>query len=197
MQFSQVIASAAAPKHYSYKLTLPAGYSPYLQPNGTVALEADSVGLAGGVPTQATTLGWINPAWAVDANGAPVPTSFTVSGDTLTQNVAFNRSTAFPVVSDPTVSFGWVVYVHFYHSEVGSVVWIAFFAGASASLGWACSLISVGWLVPLCIAVETAMATYLLGLFQTAFNRGGGIVLEFNYFGWPWAGYMYVGDNWS
>lgn len=197
VQFAQDITGPTAPTIYAYKLTLPLGYAPYLQPNGTIALELKTIGLVKGAPTEAGTLGIIQPAWATDAQGNPVPTSYTVDGLTVTQHVGFTASTAFPVVADPSVSFGWVTYVHFYHSEVGSVVWIAAIAGASATIGWACSLISVGWLVPICVGVAAALAAYLLGLFQTAWNRGGGIVLKFNYYGNPWGGYMYVGDNWS
>jgi hypothetical protein len=196
VQIAQDITGPSAPTAYAYRLTLPLGYAPYLQPNGTIALELKTIGKVKGTPTQAGTLGIIEPAWATDAQGNAVPTTYTVDGATVTQHVTFNGDTAFPVVADPQVSFGWVTYVHFFHSEVGSVVWIAAIAGAMATLGWACGLISVGWLVPICIAAAAALTAYLLGLFQTAWNRGGGIVLEFNYYGWPWAGYMYVGDNW-
>lgn len=46
-------------------------------------------------------LGVIQPAWAVDANGASVPTSYRVDGATLVQSVALTSATAFPVIADP------------------------------------------------------------------------------------------------
>lgn len=42
-------------------------------------------------------------AWAKDANGNDVATSYSVDGDTLIQSVATTKSTAYPVVADPRV----------------------------------------------------------------------------------------------
>jgi len=47
----------------------------------------------------------IEPAWAVDANGAAVETYYEVRGDELFQIVVASSSTAYPVVADPT--WGW------------------------------------------------------------------------------------------
>ncbi len=44
-----------------------------------------------------------DPAWAKDANGAPVPTHYEIDGNTLVQVVDFTAATAFPVVADPSV----------------------------------------------------------------------------------------------
>lgn len=46
-------------------------------------------------------LGTFEPAWAVDANGDAVPTSYRIENSALVQTVAFNSKTAFPVVADP------------------------------------------------------------------------------------------------
>ncbi len=43
-----------------------------------------------------------DPAWAKDANGAPVPTRYEIEGNTLVQVVDFTADTAFPVVADPS-----------------------------------------------------------------------------------------------
>lgn len=49
----------------------------------------------------------IDPAWAVDARGAKIASSFRVDGDTLIQTSDVDRTTAFPVVADPRVRAAW------------------------------------------------------------------------------------------
>lgn len=44
----------------------------------------------------------VDDAWARDANGAKVPTSYEIDGDTLVQHVDLTGDIAFPVVADPT-----------------------------------------------------------------------------------------------
>ncbi len=44
----------------------------------------------------------IGAAWAVDANGAAVPTRYEIDGTTLTQVVETDATTAYPVVADPS-----------------------------------------------------------------------------------------------
>lgn len=44
----------------------------------------------------------IEPAWAKDANGNNINTSYRVKGNTLIQIVQFNERSAFPIVADPT-----------------------------------------------------------------------------------------------
>jgi hypothetical protein len=48
--------------------------------------------------------------WAKDATGTPVPTSYSVVGDTLVQHVETTPSTVFPVVADPYITWGWGPY---------------------------------------------------------------------------------------
>lgn len=85
--------------------------------------------------------------------------------------------------------------MHFYHNEVGEVVWTAAFAGAGAALGIACAALPTPVNV-MCGATVAALTGTVIGIFQAAFNRGGGGVLEFTYGGVPFR-YMYVGDNWT
>ena len=61
--------------------------------------------------TPSTRTAVIAAPWARDADGAPVPTHYEVTGGTLTQIVDFTPATAFPVVADPSVSFGTYVVV--------------------------------------------------------------------------------------
>ena len=191
-QVAQELLSASAPRTFSYVISLPNGYRMAPQVNGAIALTAAAPGEA---LTESNTMGWIAPAWAVDASGIPVPTSYTVVGDVLTQSVSPTASISYPVIADPTVTFGWLIYVHFYHSEVGEVVWTAFFAGATAALQVACNVLPTP-VNAMCIALVAVLGAVVITIFQTAYNRGGGVVLEFTYGGTP-VGYMYVGDNWT
>jgi len=72
----------------------------------------------------------------------------------------------------------------------------AFIAGAGAAASLVCTAISIGYLVPVCMFLFGAATDYILSIFSTAYNRGGGLVWEFAYTGSP-VGYMYVGDNWT
>lgn len=45
--------------------------------------------------------------WAIDARGDSVPTRYSLSNGILTQFVAFDETTQFPVVADPTWSYLW------------------------------------------------------------------------------------------
>lgn len=86
------ITGPEAPTRYSYPVTVPGG--------GRLELTAD-----GGVQVldgDGALVSAIAPAWAKDANQAPVPTHFEVNGTTLTQVVEHAGSGAvYPVVADP------------------------------------------------------------------------------------------------
>lgn len=72
------------------------------QTDGSIDLVLNETFEEDGVSAEVTaTVGTIEPAWAVDANGAPVPTSYDVTDGVLTQHVD-TAGAAFPVVADPT-----------------------------------------------------------------------------------------------
>lgn len=48
-------------------------------------------------------VGGIEAPWAVDAKGNRVPTSYSVEGNVLKQEIETDKTTSFPVVADPTV----------------------------------------------------------------------------------------------
>lgn len=180
---------------YSYTVSLPAWY--YLAPQTTGAY-AGSIAItdAWGRPLNSTDVyGWIAAPTATDANGNAVPTSYSVSGNTITQTTNTSGVTAWPVVADPEVTFGWVIYLYFNHSDLGGVMLMAFVFGAAAAAAWACSLAGIGILTGVCAAFFAWASSYFVGVMQAAYARGGGVVFEFTYGGWYW-GYMDVG-SWS
>ncbi|MDP4332423.1 DUF2599 domain-containing protein [Curtobacterium sp. A7_M15] len=91
LQLNTVISDASAPSAYSYSMSLPAGATAATQDDGSIVITDSSGGLVGAM----------SPAWAVDANGVPVPTHYELSGTTVTQIVDFSETQAFPVVADP------------------------------------------------------------------------------------------------
>lgn len=81
-----------------------------LLPDGGVAV----IG-ADGLPVAA-----VEAPWAVDANGEPVPTAYSVDGTALTQTFTPTSQTAYPVVVDPYVStqFSWGLWTHVVSKDV-------------------------------------------------------------------------------
>lgn len=98
VQITTVIDGPEAPTSYAYPLDVPAGASVVLDEvsGGAAVIGADGAWLAG-----------VDPAWAKDATGAPVPTHYELSGTTLTQVVEHSAEFAYPVVADPRTSLLW------------------------------------------------------------------------------------------
>src|SRR5690606_35644684 len=97
-----------------------------------------------------TVAGSVAAPWAKDAQGRPVPTRYTAEGHTLVQDIDTNENTAFPVVADPKITFGWGVYINMWGHELGAAalavgfgveVGLAYICGkAKLILGTACGL---------------------------------------------------------
>lgn len=108
----------------NFALTIPAGAKVEKHDDGTVVIAREfKVGIQDYLEVYAT----IEAPWAVDAAGTSLPTSYTVNGNVLTQNVDTAGAT-FPVVADPTTAvFGWylgpVVYITFSRADT---LWIHF-----------------------------------------------------------------------
>ncbi|NUV60769.1 hypothetical protein [Streptomyces sp. CAI-85] len=66
-------------------------------------------------------IGAIAAPWAKDAAGKDVPTDYRLDGNSLVQRIHTTADTVFPVVADPSVSFGRGIYVKFNRSETASV----------------------------------------------------------------------------
>ncbi len=108
VQILTTIEDADAPSSYSYEFDVPSGASLALTSDGGAQVATDE-----GVVTAT-----IDAPWAVDANGAAVPTRYLVAGDTLIQVIDFDSTTAFPVVADPSVSLGWWIYIKYSKADV-------------------------------------------------------------------------------
>jgi hypothetical protein len=172
MTVSQVISNPAQTVS-TYKFSLPDGYKLVPQQDGTIAIMS---GPASKAPTQATTLGWINAPWAMDANGNAVPTSYSVSGKVLTQTIQPNASTAYPVVADPSISFGWLIYIHFSHADLQWAKFVGAIENAASLAGILCQILNavpdVGLALGiLCGSLMLALGIWVNGLVNNALGQ--------------------------
>ena len=136
------ITGPNAPTTYAFPFTVPAGASLVPDANGDGGYTLQST------PSKGVTVqyGTIGAPWAKDANGNPVPTSYSVSGDTLIQTVDFTSSTAFPVVADPMITFGYSVYLNFFGAELDlyreAMAILGYKYSIALSVGTTCALVA-------------------------------------------------------
>jgi hypothetical protein len=88
-----VIQDTSAPSDFSFPITLPDGASIVPQDDGSYAI----------VDADGTPLAMIGAPWARDANNAPVPVVFSVTGTTLNMHVD-TAGAAFPITADPDLT---------------------------------------------------------------------------------------------
>ncbi|WP_329412869.1 hypothetical protein OG802_21785 [Streptomyces sp. NBC_00704] len=105
------LKDSGAPHEYRFGLGLPADTELMADGNGGYLITRPG--------SQGTTvLGSIAAPWAKDAHGEAVPTSYRIDGGSLVQTVNTTADTAFPVVADPSVGYGWNIYIKFNKAEV-------------------------------------------------------------------------------
>ncbi len=93
----------SAPSTYAFPVSLSAGEFLTSNPDGSVSVMKS---FSGG----SVSVGTFQTPWAKDASGALVPTHYIVQGSTLIQQVEVTSATTFPVVADPTITWGWGPY---------------------------------------------------------------------------------------
>ncbi len=143
-----VIGGPQAPTRYEFNATLPEGASLIPTPDGGVEV-VDAAGEA---------IAFIEPPWAIDANGAAVATHFEVRGETLLQ-IVDHKGAEYPVVADPSVQgdCGWVTCtVRFDRSLTHWIGWTGWAlaviaargcAGLGVPVGAWCgiAIVAIGW----------------------------------------------------
>jgi hypothetical protein len=160
-----VIHGAAAPTSFTYGLA-----------NGGFRQEPDGTVLA--VDTSGKAVGIVSPAWAVDADGKRVETRYEVRNGQLVQHVA-HAAAAHPVVADPSVSFGWYVYVRYSRGEVQDLRWaVEFNANAAGAI---CAIIPVPWVAIACYAIMTTQWNSIRDTWINAANRNQCMELRLTY----------------
>jgi hypothetical protein len=94
------IKKATAHREYQFPVDVPAG--------GRLVSAAELLGAdfdTGEIfvaDAAGALVGGFERPWARDANGAPVPTSYRIEGNTVVQTIDFTARSAFPVVADPS-----------------------------------------------------------------------------------------------
>jgi hypothetical protein len=131
-----VITGPDAPTTYRFAFTV----------DGTPAVLRPAAG--GGVDVLSAAGTFVNsvaPAWAKDATGAALPTSYSVNGNILTQTVA-HQGAVYPVVADPRVRCDslWCT-LELTRGETRAL------AGNVLNVGGACAVLGGG--APVCAAV--------------------------------------------
>ncbi|MEV7602848.1 hypothetical protein AB0O91_36315 [Kitasatospora sp. NPDC089797] len=110
------LKNSEAPAEQRYTLDLPAGTEAVANDTGGYDLVR---AVDGGM---AVAVGQIDAPWAKDAKGSPVATSYRLEGSTLVQKVEATKDTAFPVVADPKVTWGYVTgTIYFNRGETRSI----------------------------------------------------------------------------
>ncbi|NJP53101.1 hypothetical protein HCJ93_24290 [Streptomyces sp. SBST2-5] len=123
-------SSAASTKH-RFELDLPD--ETWLRPKDDGGFDIIEAGEGG----EESVAGSIAAPWAKDAQGRPVPTRYTADGHTLLQEIYTAPDTAFPVVADPKITFGWGVYINMWGHELGATA-LAVGFGAEVGLAYIC-----------------------------------------------------------
>ncbi|MCI7680482.1 hypothetical protein ACQQ9V_06515 [Hornefia butyriciproducens] len=93
------IENANAPRKYNFKFDLPSGYHLVKDYDYDDEFDEYDCGQIFVIDDQDEAICTIDPIWAKDANGDALETQYEISGNTLTQVVNSNGSTAYPVVT--------------------------------------------------------------------------------------------------
>ncbi len=172
VQMLTTIKSAAAPEQYAYGVTLP--------PNGTVKVAADG---HADVVVASKVIAAVAAPWAFDANGQKVPTHFTTNGHTLTQVVDHTGGHyAYPIVADPSISFGWSIYLRYSKQEVKSLRAQGIILVYAALWNEACAKLP-GYARVGCTASLAAVFGAISQTFQAAANENKCVEIKFDYSG--------------
>lgn len=109
----------------------------YVVSGRDVHLSLDALGGIGVADADGTRAGHISAPWATDAHGKSLPTSYSVSGNVITQHVS-TAGAAFPVVADPHYTWGWISgTVYFNHAETKDL-----------AAGWGLASVIGGFYIP-------------------------------------------------
>lgn len=175
VQITTVLDGADSPQRYEYSLGMPDGFSPQLQVDGSILLTDGSA-----------VIGAIAAPWALDANGATVPTWYETTPTSVVQVVDLSGGgIAFPVVADPSVSFFWWGYaIKYTRSETRQ---IAASADDAQLVALMCGLIVLPMGTTACLAGATAVIRIYVSVIKTAAANGN--CIQWNY---PYAYVPYV-----
>jgi len=166
-----ITPDAHSPHQLTY--TFGDGTVPVLNADGTVALVQKASGVT-------VMLGGIDKAWAADAKGAPVKTSYQVKNGALVQTITPTARTAYPVVADPSITFGWRYYVKYNKAETKT---IANAPGSNQAkyAGIVCGAIPNGYFAAACGYDIYDVANSVISTFKSASKAGKCVQMAYAY----------------
>lgn len=86
----------------SFEYPLPDGVVAQAQSDGRIELtKSVDVEIDGSAAAVSAVVGYMQPAWALDASGKDVETSYEIGDGIVTQHVTTDANTTYPVVADP------------------------------------------------------------------------------------------------
>ncbi|WP_354505134.1 hypothetical protein [Oerskovia enterophila] len=108
-----VIPDASAQHEFTYSFG--DGITPILTEDGSVLLTTAVDA------STSTVIGELAAPWAVDAAGDVVATAYVIEGNSVTQRVDVQPGATYPVVADPSISYGLGIYYHFNRAETATL----------------------------------------------------------------------------
>ncbi|UQA95602.1 hypothetical protein [Streptomyces halobius] len=169
------LKDAKASTSQRFKLDLPEGTKAVSNGEGGYDLIRKT---QGGEPV--LVVGAIDAPWAKDADGKKVPTAYKLDGNSLIQTIETNETTAFPVVADPEVSFGWNVYYRFSKAEVKKYASKVKYASGGAAL---CGFLGVPAAAVACGVVAGGILTHFQGVWSSAARYNKCVEVKVGYTG--------------
>jgi hypothetical protein len=130
-------------------------------------------------------VGAVNDPWAKDANGVSLPTSYTIVGaGDLKQHINLTGA-AYPVVADPTISFGWYVYVRYSKSEIHwAYPKLSGYTTPAQGLGVVlCAILPIGWVAAACSFIVVKQANSIYGTLKYAYDNNRCMEIRMTYYG--------------
>lgn len=175
VRIQTVLFDSGAPHEFTYKF---GDLVPVLREDGGADLiDRTAVGVEAAV-------GSVDSPWALDADGHPVQTRYEVVDGTLVQVVEADESTAYPIVADPTLSFGTGAYITFNRSETKAIAGKTQYAVVAASV---CAKVN-GWTAVFCGALISSRMIQLDSAFKNAANSNKCLQMKWQYWTigtWP------------
>ena len=113
--------------------------------------------------------------WAFDSNGTAVETHYEIQGGTLVQEVYTDDFTVYPVIADPTITFGWGIYVTYTNSEVDQLIPIVSINNFIAAL---CAYVPLPY-GPVCAAIPGATGSSIYNTFVDAAANGDCVQMHY------------------
>lgn len=167
-----VIDGPQAPTEFRFPMTVPDGAVLVPSPDGGAAVVAADGAVVVSVAAP----------WAYDATGRQVRTSYRIDGTSLVQSVDHVGAT-YPVVADPSIGFGWNIYLRLAPWEQKAVINAGIAGIATTVGGLLCTASVVGGpaAVAVCAGAVVAAGVLIYEVVNRYYNPKCWVELKFSY----------------